>query len=66
MTMEEYEHLRENCNQEWIIDELQKRSLEKGLTFYNLRALKDSLLRDQEIASRTHQAWQPPKVCDLL
>ena len=66
MTMEEYEHLREDCNQECTIDELQNRSLEKGLSLYNLKALKDSLLRDQEIASRAHQAWQPPEVCDLL
>ncbi|KAJ7385705.1 hypothetical protein OS493_013734 [Desmophyllum pertusum] len=62
MTADEYRQLREEHNQDWVIDELQRRSLEKGLAAYNLRSLRESLLKDQTIASRTHQGWQPPEV----
>ena len=62
MRVDEYRHLREEHNQDGAIDELQRRSLEKGLTTHNLRALRESLLKDQTIASRTHHEWQPPEV----
>ena len=66
MTADEYRQLREEHNQDWVIDELQRRSLEKGLAAYNLRSLRESLLKDQTIASRTHQVWQPPEVWDIF
>ncbi|KAJ7385694.1 hypothetical protein OS493_013722 [Desmophyllum pertusum] len=62
MSADEYRQLREEHNQDWVIDELQRRSLEKGLAaFNNLRFLRESLLKDQTIASKTHQEWQPPE-----
>ena len=66
MGADEYRHLRGKHNQDGAIDELQRRSLEKGLTTHNLRALRESLLRDQTIASRTHHEWQPPEVRDVI
>lgn len=66
MAADEYRQLREEHNQDGAIDELQRRSLEKGLTTYNLKALRESLLRDQTIASRTHHEWQPPEVRDIF
>lgn len=62
MDADEYKHLREKNTQDWIIDELQRRSFEKGIASYNLRALREALLRNQSISNRTHQEWQPPKV----
>ena len=59
---DEYRQLREQHDQEWIINELQRKSLEKGLPGYNLNALRESLLRDQSVAGRTHLEWQPPEV----
>ena len=66
MTANEYQQLREEHNQDEAIEELQRRSLEKGLTAYNLKALRESLLNDQTIASRTHHKWQPPEVWDMF
>jgi len=62
MTDDEYRHLREEHNQDWVINELQRRSLEKGLAAYNLGVLRESLLRDQSVATRTHLEWQPAEV----
>ncbi|XP_078372526.1 mycocerosic acid synthase-like isoform X4 [Oculina patagonica] len=62
MDANEYKHLMEEHTQDWIIDELQKRSFEKGLASYDLRALREALQKNQSIANRTHQEWQPPKV----
>ena len=62
MEADEYKNLREEHTQDWIIDELQERSFEKGLAAYNLRALRDALLRNQSIANRTFHEWQPPEV----
>ncbi|KAL9968892.1 hypothetical protein ACROYT_G021036 [Oculina patagonica] len=62
MDAEEYKHLRKRNTQDWIIEELQKRSLEKGLASYNLKALREALLRNQSVSNRTHQEWQPPEV----
>ncbi|KAL9968891.1 hypothetical protein ACROYT_G021035 [Oculina patagonica] len=62
MDADEYKHLREQNTQDWIIDELQRRSLEKGLVSYDLRALREALLKNQSVSSRTHHEWQPPKV----
>ena len=66
MTGDEYRHLREEHNQERVINELQRRSLEKGLAAYNLSVLRESLLRDQSVATRTHHEWQPAEVWNLL
>ena len=66
MEADEYKHLREEHNQDWIIDELQRRSREKGLPDYNLRALRDALLKNLSIANRTFQEWQPPQVWDVF
>ena len=66
MEADEYRHLREEHNQDGAIDKLQRMSLEKGLTIHNLKALRESLLRDQTIASRTHHEWQPPEVRDMF
>ena len=65
MTADEYQHLREEHPQDWVMNELQRKSAEKGLASYNLWALKESLLRDQCIATRTHHEWQPTEVFDL-
>ena len=62
MGADEYKHLRKEHTEDWIIDEFQKRSLEKGLATFNLRALRDALLGNQSISNRTHQEWQPPEV----
>ena len=62
---DEYKQLRETHTQEWIIEELQKRSLEKGIATYSLTALREALLTNQSISNRTHQEWQPPRVWDL-
>ena len=62
MTDDEYKHLREKYNQDQVIDELQKMSLEKGIATYNLRALREALLMNLKVSSRTHQEWQPPEV----
>lgn len=62
MTADEFQHLREEHNQNWVIDELQRESLGKRIVQYNLRALKESLTRDHNVASRTHLDWQPSEV----
>lgn len=62
MSVDEYRQMRETHSQDWTVDELQKRSLTKGLTTYDLRTLRDALLRNQTIANRTHQEWQPAEV----
>ena len=62
MNVDEYREMKERHSQDWIIDELQKRSLTRGLTTYNLRTLKEALLRNQTFANRTHQEWQPAEV----
>ena len=59
---DEYETLNEERDQEWIIDELQRRSLEQNVSAYDLRALRESLLRDHDLVTRTHNQWQPPEV----
>lgn len=66
MDANEYKHLMEEHTQDWIIDELQKRSFEKGLASYDLRALREALQKNQSIANRTHQEWQPPKVLEMF
>ena len=62
MTSDEYQNMREENTKEWIVDELEKRGLERGLAIYDLRTLRESLLKDQIIASRTHLEWQPAEV----
>ncbi|CAH3046661.1 unnamed protein product [Pocillopora meandrina] len=62
MSVDEYRQIREIHSQDWMVDELQKRSLTKGLTTYDLWTLRDALLRNQAIANRTHQEWQPAEV----
>ena len=57
--------MREENTKEWIIEELEKRGFEKGLANLNLRTLRESLLKDQIVASRTHVEWQPAEVQDL-
>ena len=66
MNVDEYKQIRDTHTQDWIIDELQKRSLTKGLTTYNLRTLREALLRNQTFANRTHQEWQPAEVRGTL
>ena len=66
MNVDEYKQIRDTHSQDWIIDELQKRSLTKGLTTYNLRTLREALLRNQTLANRTHQEWQPAEVRGTL
>lgn len=66
MNVDEYKQLRDTHTQDWIIDELQKRSLTKGLSTYNLRTLREALLRNQTFANRTHQEWQPAEVRGTL
>lgn len=66
MGADEYRHLREEHTHDGAIDELQRRSLEKGLATHNLRTLRESLLKDQTIASRTHHEWQPPEVKNVF
>ena len=65
MTSDEYQKMREENTKEWIIEELEKRVLEKGLAVFNLRTLRESLLKNQIVASRTHLDWQPAEVQDL-
>ena len=62
MALEEYEQMRDERGQEWVIDEIQKRCQEKGLTVSNIRSLKESLQNDQTVAARTHSEWQPSEV----
>lgn len=62
MEEDEYKHLKEEHNQDWIIDELQRKSREKGLPDYSLRALREALLKNLSIADRTFKEWQPPQV----
>ena len=62
MTSDEYHKMREENTKEWIVDELEKRGLERSLAIYNLRTLRESLLKDQMVASRTHLQWQPAEV----
>ena len=66
MESNEYKQLRERNTQDWMIDELQRRCSEKGLATYNLRTLREALLRNLSISNRTHQEWQPPKVRGML
>jgi len=62
MEADEYKRLREEHNLDWIIDELQRRNREKGLPDYSLRALREALLKNLNIANRTFQEWQPAQV----
>ena len=62
MDADEYKHLRERNTQDWIIEELQRRSFEKGIASHDLRALREALLKNQSVSHRTHQEWQPAKV----
>lgn len=62
MTVDEYQILKEEHNQAWMIAELQRRCLEKGLHGSNLQALKESMLSNHKVAVRTHFEWQPPEV----
>ena len=66
MKDEEFKTLREMHTQDWVIDELQKRSFEKGLANYNLRALRKALLTNHSISFRTFKEWQPAKVWDIF
>lgn len=66
MEADEYNHLRKEHNLDWIIDELQRRSREKGLPDYSLGALREALLKNLSIANRTFEEWQPPQVRDLF
>ena len=66
MTSDEYHKMREENTKEWIIEELEKRAFEKGLANFNLRTLRESLLKDQIVASRTHVEWQPAEVQEDL
>lgn len=66
MTSDEYHNMREENTKEWIIEELEKRGFEKGLANFNLRTLRESLLKDQIVASRTHVEWQPAEVQEDL
>ena len=63
---DEYQRLREEHNQDWVIDELQRRSLENGIAGPNLRTLRDSLSRNQTVATRTYLEWQPPEVWHIF
>ena len=63
---DEYQRLREEHNQDWVIDELQRRFLEKGISATNLRTLRESLKRNQTVATRTHFEWQPSKVWHIF
>ena len=63
---DEYQHLREEHDLDWIVDELQRRSLEMGITAYNLTALRESLMKDQILAARSHHEWQPSEVWDVF
>lgn len=45
MTSDEYHKMREENTKEWIIEELGKRAFEKGLASFNLRTLRESLLK---------------------
>ena len=62
MSDDEYRRLREENNQDWVINELQRRSLEKRISFTNLTALRESLMKNQTLATRTHFEWQPSEV----
>jgi len=62
MTSDEYHKMREENTKEWIVDELEKRGLERGLAVHSLRTLRESLLKDQMVASWTHLEWQPAEV----
>ena len=66
MEADDYNHLRKEHNLDWIIDELQRRSREKGLRDYSLRALREALLKNSSIANRTFEEWQPPQVRDMF
>ena len=61
MTTDEYHNMREENTKEWIIEELEKRGFEKGLANFNLRTLRESLLKDQVVASRTHVECSPQR-----
>ena len=66
MAVEEYDLMRNERSQDWIIDEIQKRCQEKGLAVSNIRSLKESLQNDQTVAARTHREWQPSLVSRSL
>ena len=59
---DEYQRLREEHSQDWVIDELQRRLLENGIAAPNFKTLRESLMRDQTVATRTYLEWQPPEV----
>ena len=63
---EEFKNLRERHNQDWIIDELQRRSFEKGHANYNLRALREALLSNHSVSFRTFKEWQPAGVWNMF
>ncbi|XP_020601133.1 uncharacterized protein LOC110040258 [Orbicella faveolata] len=62
MEAEEFKTLRKKHTQDWVIDELQRRSFEKGLANYNLRALRRALLTNHKVSFRTFKEWQPAEV----
>ena len=66
MKAEEFKTLRKMNTQDWVIDELQRRSFEKGLVNYNLRELREALLRNQIVSFRTFKEWQPAEVWDMF
>ena len=66
MKADEFKTLREMHTQDWVIDELQRLSFEKGLASYNLRALRDALLINHNVSFRTFKEWQPAEVWDIF
>lgn len=62
MEAEEFKNLREMHTQDWVIDELERRSFEQGLANYNLRALRNALLANYRVSVRTFKEWQPAEV----
>ena len=66
MNAEEFKTLREVHTQDWVIDEVQRRSFEKGLPNYNLRGLRKALLTNHSVSFRTFKEWQPAKVWDIF
>ena len=63
---DKYRQMREEHTQDWIIDEIQKKALEEGRAVYDLTSLRESLRRDDSIATKGFREWQPPKVWNNL
>lgn len=66
ITADKYRELREEHTQDWIIVEVQKKASEEGRAVYNLTSLRESLRRDDSIATKGFNEWQPPKVWNNL